>query len=54
MAPGYVPADAIVSCGENSFSASKKPVNTFMITGVTLPAQQFEQLLKTIPRVALC
>lgn len=36
------------------FQQAINPVNTFMIPGVTLPAQQLEQLIKTISRVALC
>lgn len=36
------------------FQQAINPVNAFMIPGVTLPAQQLEQLLKTVSRVALC
>ncbi len=35
------------------FQQTVNPVNAFMVPGVTLPAQQLKQLLKTIPRVAL-
>jgi len=36
------------------FQQAINPVIAFMILGVTLPAQQLEQLLKTVSRVALC
>ncbi|AHM81629.1 hypothetical protein C210_28500 [Klebsiella pneumoniae subsp. pneumoniae KpMDU1] len=29
-------------------------MNTFMVPGIALPAQQLEQLLKTVARIAFC
>lgn len=37
-----------------TFFNNQKRLKSFMIPGVTLPAQQLEQLLKTVSRVALC
>ncbi len=39
---------------EIQFQQAVDPVNTLMIRGVTLPAQQLEQLLKTLSRIAFC
>ena len=36
------------------FQQAVNPVNTFMVPGITLPAQQLDQLLKTVARIAFC
>lgn len=36
------------------FQQTVNPVNTFMVPGITLPAQQLDQLLKTVARIAFC
>lgn len=54
MVPGYGPADAASPATKIQFQQAVNAVNAFMVLGVTLPAQQLEKLLKTIPRVAFC
>lgn len=36
------------------FQQAINPVNAFMVTDIALPAQQLEQLLKTVARRAFC
>lgn len=54
MAQDYVPADAVSFAAKIKFQQVINPVNAFMVPGDTLPAQQLEQLLKTVLRIALC
>jgi len=54
VVPGCVQANAAFPCGKNSVSEGSKFGERVYGPDVTLPAQQLEQLLKTIPRVALC
>ncbi|MNJ73191.1 hypothetical protein D3C77_699530 [compost metagenome] len=36
------------------FQEAVNPVNAFVVPGIALPAQQLEQLLKTVARIAFC
>jgi hypothetical protein len=36
------------------FQQAVNTVNAFMVPGMPVPAQQLEQFLKSVPRVALC
>jgi hypothetical protein len=36
------------------FQQAVNPVSAFMVPGIALPAQQLEQLLKTVARIAFC
>lgn len=50
----YVPAVAVFPCDEIQFQQVANPVNAFVVSGIALPAQQLEQLLKTAARIAFC
>lgn len=50
----YALAAAVFPCDENSVSAGSKSGEHVMVPGIALPAQQLEQLLKTVARIAFC
>ena len=50
----YALAAAVFPCDEIQFQHEANPVNALMVPGVALPAQQLEQLLKTVARIAFC
>lgn len=50
----YALAAAVFPCDENSVSAGNKSGEHILWFGIALPAQQLEQLLKTVARIAFC
>lgn len=50
----YALAAAVFLATKIQFQQAINPVNTFMVPCIALPAQQLEQLLKTVARIAFC